>query len=323
MSDADDRHVTPPPPPPPPAGEAPRRSGIGVGPIVLIGLGVLLLASNIGWFSFGDLFRLLSYWPIALVAVGVDMLTSGRYRLTVIAVAIALALVLWSADVGGRAAGWRIGGIGAAGATVSVEQPLERAAAGRVVLDLGVGQVRVDGNARAGELVSGTILTGRGETIDQSSRLEGGTRVVQIRTRQERFGGINVGGDGRRWELSLTREVPVSLSVSAGVGQTTLDLSEVRLTDISYDGGVGESTVTLPAGSYSGTFDLGVGSSTIRIPRDAEVQVAVSSGLGRVSMPRDLRREGDVYTSDGYAGARERITLRVNGGVGAITVDRR
>jgi hypothetical protein len=323
MSDADDRHATPPPPPPPPAGEAPRRSGIGVGPIVLIGLGVLLLASNIGWFSFGDLFRLLSYWPIALVAVGVDMLTSGRYRLTVIAVAVALALVLWSADVGGRAAGWRIGGIGAAGATVSVEQPLERAAAGRVVLDLGVGQVRVDGNARAGELVSGTILTGRGETIDQSSRLEGDTRVVQIRTRQERFSGINVGGDGRRWELSLTREVPVSLSVSAGVGQTTLDLSEVRLTDISYDGGVGESTVTLPAGSYSGTFDLGVGSSTIRIPRDAEVQVAVSSGLGRVSMPRDLRREGDVYTSDGYAGARERITLRVNGGVGAITVDRR
>jgi hypothetical protein len=325
MSDAHDRHEVPPSPPqsPQPGGASTsRRSAVGAGPIILIVLGLVLLASNLGWFSFGEIFRLLSYWPIALVAIGVDMLTNGRYRLAVIAVAIALALVLWGGNVGGRG-GWTIGTATMAAETQSVAHPLAGASAGRVVLDLGVGQVRVDGAAPSGTLVSGTIQSGRGETIRQSSQLEGGVLTVRIRSEQERMSGINFGSETRRWEVSLTREVPVALSVSAGVGQTTLDLSGVTLSGITFDGGVGESTVTLPSGHYSGSFDLGVGSTTIRLPQGAAVQVVVNSGLGRVTMPRDLVRDGDVYTSPGFEGARDRITLRVDGGVGSIRVDRR
>jgi hypothetical protein len=318
MSDTHDRTETTPPSPP----SGPRRSAVGAGPIILIALGVLLLASNVGWFSLGDIFRLLAYWPIALVAVGVDMLTNGRYRLAVIATAVALALVLWSADVG-RTGGWTIGTFSGATEVHDIVVPREGADAGRVVLALGVGQVRVDGEAPRGSLLSGTIFTGRGERLVQTSDLEGGLRTVTLRSEQERMTGFNVRGDERRWNLSLSPDVPIALSVSAGVGQVTLDLSRLELTGISYDGGVGESTVTLPAGGYSGTFELGVGSTTIRIPRDAPVQVVVDSGLGRVSMPGDLRRDGDVYTSADYHTAPERITLRVDGGVGSIRVQRR
>jgi hypothetical protein len=97
----------------------------------------------------------------------------------------------------------------------------------------------------------------------------------------------------------------------------------VQLTGVDYRGGVGESTVRLPAGSYVGDFDFGVGAATITVPSGAAVRVAVSSGLGRVTVRGDLRRDGDVYTSPNYDTASERVTLRVNVGVGAITIDAR
>jgi predicted membrane protein len=66
-----------------------------------------------------------------------------------------------------------------------------------------------------------------------------------------------------------------------------------------------------------------VGSSTINVPRGANVRVTVTSGLGRVNVTGGLRRDGNVYTSDGYDTASERITLRINGGVGSIDVNYR
>jgi hypothetical protein len=311
---------------PPPSGAAPppperRTTGVGFGPLVLIGLGVLLLASNFGWFAFGDLFRILAYWPVALVAVGVDMLTTGRYRTAVIAVAVAVALVLWASDIG-RAGGTLFGGGTARGDTLTIATPLEGATRGRVILDLGVGRVRVTGDAPAGRFASGTIVSGRGETIEQRAHLDVDTMVLELRSRTQR-GTVQFGAEDRSWSLALTREVPLTLDVSAGVGQTTLDLSQVRLVGLTYAGGVGESIITLPSGGYVATLDLGVGSSTVRIPSGAPVRIVADAGLGRVSVPNDLRREGNVYTSTNYTPGADHIALTVRGGVGSISIQRR
>lgn len=321
MSDTPDRptNAGAPPPPAGPGPGVPRSGPFPIGPLVLIAVGVLLLAANLGWFSWGDLGRLLSLWPVALIAVGVDIFTAGRYRLLVIAGAVVVALLLWSGTGGTRGAGSWFGAPGPAAETVDVRHDLAGATAGRVTLDLGVGRVVVDGEAPSGVLVEGTIRTGRGETIRQTADTSGAVRQVRIASAQAP--GLNVGaGEDRRWELSLSRQVPVELSVSAGVGQTTIDLSRVQLTGVVYRGGVGESTVTLPPGSYDGSFDMGVGSATIELPRGAAVRLVVSTGLGRVNVTGGLRRDGNVYTSDGYEGATDRITLRVNGGVGSIDV---
>jgi hypothetical protein len=64
-----------PTPPGPSAPEATRARPVW--PYLLIVGGVLLLAANLGWLSVGWIGRLLSLWPVALIAVGVDLLTSG------------------------------------------------------------------------------------------------------------------------------------------------------------------------------------------------------------------------------------------------------
>jgi TM2 domain-containing membrane protein YozV len=50
------------------AGDSRRGEHSPVGAVALIGIGVLLLLANLGWFSF---YWVLHYWPVVLIAVGV------------------------------------------------------------------------------------------------------------------------------------------------------------------------------------------------------------------------------------------------------------
>ena len=299
-----------PTPPGPSAPEATRARPVW--PYLLIVGGVVLLAANLGWLSVGWIGRLLSLWPVVLIAVGVDLLTGGRYRRPVIAVAAVVALV------------WAFTGVGGSGERIDVAHPLDGARAAEVVLRLGVGDVTIDAAAPAGSLASGTIDTGRGETISQ--RLTRSGDVARLEIASQTSGPTSVGpNDVRRWSLSLSRAVPVDLRVNAGVGRNTLDLRAVTLSGLSYAAGVGETTVTLPErGGYDASFDLGVGATTVRVPEVVEARVTVRGGLGRVAVSGTFSREDDVYTTPGYGSASpgDRIDLTVQGGVGAVTVQR-
>jgi len=297
-------------PPGPSAPEAIRARPVW--PYLLIGAGVLLLASNLGWLGVGLLGRLLSLWPVLLIAVGADLLTGGRYRRPLIAVAAIVAVV------------WAFTGVGGTGERVDVAHALDGARAGEVVLRLGVGDVTVDAAAPTGSLASGTIDTGRGETISQ--RLTRSGDVARLEIASQASGLTSVGpNDVRRWSLSLSRAVPLDLRVHAGVGRNTLDLRAATLSGLNYAAGVGETTVNLPErGGYAASFELGVGATTVRVPEAVEARVTVRSGLGRVSVTGTFSREGDVYTTPGYAAEApgDRIDLTVQGGVGAVTVQR-
>jgi hypothetical protein len=299
-----------PTPPGPSAPEATRARPVW--PYLLIVGGVLLLAANLGWLSVGWIGRLLSLWPVALIAVGVDLLTGGRYRRPVIAVAAVVALV------------WAFTGVGGSGERIDVAHALDGARAGEVVLRLGVGDVTIDAAAPADSLAIGAIDTGRGEAISQ--RLTRSGDVARLEIASQTSGPTSVGPDDvRRWSLSLSRAVPLDLRVHAGVGRNTLDLRAATLSGLTYAAGVGETTVTLPErGGYDASFDLGVGATTVRVPEGVEARVTVRSGLGRVTVSGTFSRGDDVYTTPGYASAApgDRIDLTVRGGVGAVTVQR-
>jgi hypothetical protein len=309
-----------PSPPPSPHEPAPRPADRRiVWPYVLIGVGLLLLLTNVGWLSGGAILSLLNLWPIVLLAVGIDLLTNGRYRLPVVVGAIVVVLVLWLGGLGG-------GGLRAFGTVepVQIEHLLDGARAAEVELRLGVGEVRVDADAPPRTLIAGTILTGRGERVEEAVGRRGDVARLEITTRQQP--GMSISGmDRRRWDLSLTREVPVDLRVEAGVGDARFDLREADLARLSLQGGVGEITVILPErGGYVGELDLGVGETDVVIPRSVEARVTVNMGLGGVDVEGPWQQNGRVYTTDGYASAAsgDRIELTIGGGIGGVEVER-
>ena len=302
-----------PPNPPGPAPERGRRSPAWA--YALIGLGVWLLLVNAGWVRGFDLFSVLDLWPVALLAVGADLLSQGRYRLPIVAAAVVLGAVLLLG-----------GGFGTrgAGATETVEHGLDGARAAEVVLRLGVGSVEVRADAPSGRLLAGTVTTARGERLDQTAGRRGDVARVELVVRQQP--GTTISSNARRaWDLGLTREVPVDLRVEAGVGEVRFDLRQASLSRLDLSGGVGEIDVALPErGGFVGRLELGVGAATIKLPESVEARMTIDTGLGGVDVEGDWLRDGRVYTTPGYAQAapENRVELTISGGIGGVEVER-
>lgn len=290
-------------------------------PYILIAAGILVLLANIGWFSFGGLINALvsvaQLWPVALIAIGADMLTQGKHRAIVVAVALIVGAALFVTngvtDLFGR---------GGSSGTESVSMPLAGAQSSRIDLSSGVGRVAISVAPGSSEGVAGTVQPAAGERLTQSSQVRNGVFEAEIVSRTVNVGPFGFSGRGGAWELRLSDRVPVRLDFDGGVGESNLDLRGLDLTGLDIDAGVGAVEVTLPAsGSYEASIDAGVGEVVVRVPADASVRFTVSTGLGGVSTSGGFERSGNnVYFSPGFASGRPTANVVINGGVGAVTL---
>jgi hypothetical protein len=277
--------------------------------IVLIALGVVIVLMNLGTLNWLTTLRFLQLWPVALIALGVDMWTRGRYRLIVILVALLAAAGLYLS--GGSLGTTRV-------TTETIEQGLENASRATVTIATGVSEVRLRGLEDSNNLITGKLDLAPGERPSQRFNKSGTTAVYELRSEWSRNKPVNV--QKHIWDLALTTRIPISLSVGGGVGQSTLDLRELQLTDLTVNAGVGDLDISLAPGTYTAKINLGVGEANIHVPENVAARIEVERGLGALKVRGDFEVDEDVYTSPNYATAEHRIDLRVQGGVGTITI---
>jgi len=110
--------------------------------------------------------------------------------------------------------------------------------------------------------------------------------------------------------------------VSTGVGQSTLDLSSLKVTDLRVSSGVGQTEVWLPAqGRVTARVSGGVGELIVTIPEGMAARIHGSAGLGGLSVAQRFARQGGGdYVSANYATADDRVDLDISGGVGEVVV---
>ena len=292
-----------------------------VGPVILIGFGVILLLNNLGllsWTIWDTLFRL---WPVILIAIGLDILI-GRRSLWGSLLSAALVLAIFGGAIwlfASRPAG------GEAVTTEQISQPLGGAARAEVEIGFGVGQLRVSTMTDSKNLIEGTVALNKSETITRDFEITGDTARFTLRSQGVPvipFGGFGDPDSG--WQLKLNRDVPMAVSISIGVGESQIELSELHATSVQVNTGVGQTTLTLPRqGQVKAQVSGGVGQTIIYIPAGMAARIEVRNGLGNVSVSGDYTGEGGVYYSAGYSAAENRVDLEVNGGVGNIVIEER
>lgn len=292
-----------------------RRSSLFL-PVLLIVAGVVLLIGRFGLFDWGVLLGVLELWPLLLIALGADILTRGRYRMPIVLGVVALGAVFYYTPGLAPARG-------GPAETHEIAYELGEARAADVELRHGVGVLNLGVLPANSELmVGGEIGTGNRERLVRSYEVRDG--VARLRLAGESRGpSFGVRGHERTWNLELTRAVSIDLDIDAGVGESHLNLREATLGSFDLDAGVGQVNLTLPErGGYRGEIDAGVGEVVVRVPRQVEARFTVSTGLGGATVNGDWTTDGNVHTTAGYssASAEERIDVRVDGGVGQITV---
>ena len=320
----------------------PLRRGLRSGPLItatwLIGLGVLFLVRdflNLGW---GEA------WPLFIIWIGVGTLVSQLVRLgrapigawslvwPLAWIAVGSVLLLSTTQVIETSPGELIGEwwpvvpivIGAwflvaavwpwrRPIAESLSLPLEGAAEGDVRIRFGGGELEL-GRAPVGALVEGTFLGGVTYRRDGPGSVELEPDAARAFPLWDRL---------PRWRLGLNGEVPLELRVESGAARVSLDLTELLVRRVELKTGASETELTLPraAGASTARVEAGAASVDVRVPPDVAARIRSRMALGSTSVDEGrFPRRGDVYESEGYEQAPNRVEIEIAGGMGSVHV---
>jgi hypothetical protein len=262
--------------------------------IFLIAIGVLLLLGNMGIIT-GDIWRFV--WPIFLIVLGVVFLLGAT----------------------GRRGRW------SSAAAVNDSVPLDGAASSQIILQHGAGRLFVSAGSDPSLLFRGSF----GGGVDKQVRRTGDRLDVSLRTNvrdwTEWWGPWNWWGapGAFDWNLSLNSGIPLALKLETGASQTQLDLSALRVTELSIKTGASSTEITMPAnaGSTHARVESGAASVKVRIPQGVAARISGKMGLGALDVDQQrFPARGGGYESNEFITAANRVELQVEGGVGSVDV---
>jgi hypothetical protein len=292
-----------------------------LGPILLIALGTVLLLNTLGILEWSVWWSILRLWPVLLIAAGLDLLL-GRHSIWGSLLAAVLFVVIMIGAL------WLSGtGIGDGSLTTQeIREPLEGATEAVVVIEPGVGVLRIRALPESANLIEGEIHLSKGEKVAQDRSDSDGKTTFELRT----LGGgpwapfVGAWDEQRAWDLGLSPGPTLELSTSLGLGDARLDLTDMTLGDLQANMGLGWMEVTLPAeGRYQARIDGAIGAATIVIPEGVAARIHTDTGIAGRQLPADLQQqEENVYVSPNYTTAENRVDLDVSQAIGLLRIRR-
>ncbi|MES0338677.1 MAG: DUF5668 domain-containing protein [Anaerolineales bacterium] len=293
-----------------------RRPGI-TGPVILISLGVIFLLNNMGFIELNLWDVIMRFWPILLIAIGLDILIGRRSAWgAAIAVVVVLAILAGGIVFFDNQAQWTY-------AAEKFEIPLGNVEEATISIDPALGYLLVDALPKgSNELLRGEVRPFSGEEIGKTVDISGTRATIDLRTEgvivAPFFGGWS---DQPSWDLALHPEVATDLIVDFGVGKVELDLQDLQIGEIHVEQGLGQMILLLPsADNMDINLDGGIGEIQVVIPEDVGVRIRAGVGIGNVLVPSDYTRDGDFYISPGYAAAENQIEMVIDLAIGSVQV---
>ena len=290
-----------------------------VGATVLIGLGGLFLAATFGYYSLNPLEIIFRLWPLFVVSAGLGLIFSRRHTgivgslIGAILMAGVLGLAIWQLS----------------GQLLTVEatpgprftQALEGATKANVTIAPAAGSLRLKALPEPSALVDGVVRLPANEGVQRSFSVKDGVANLTLRDNGAFVGVGPLSSDWYRWDLGLNPNVLLTLRVDQGAGDAVIDLSGLKVSNLTENQAVGSTTVTLPqAGDMQARLSSAIGSTTLIVPPGAAVRLHVSGAIFTADIPAEYTRRGDVYTSPNYESAADQIDVYVNTAIGTLTV---
>ena len=264
--------------------------------ILLVGLGFLFLANNLGLRS-RNVWSMI--WPVFLILLGISFLLGSS---------------------GGPA------GMVLEEGTV----PLEGAEGAKVIVKHGAGKLTVDGSAESGTLASGTFANG----LDARVTRDGNQLDVVMKPKSPIFPDVMfpwnwTTGGGLQWDFGFTRDIPLNLVFETGAVDAYLDLTDLQVKELILKTGASSTNLTLPAGAgfTRVKIEAGAASVKIHIPEGVaarvEAEAGAEVGFTLTSLSVDQNRfpkVNDYYQSAEYDSAENKVEIRIESGLGSIEI---
>ncbi len=260
-----------------------RRGELFWGSLLVI-LGILFFLQAAGYLT-GDVFGW--FWPILIVALGIWVLAGGFGRRTRFASAEKFSVPLQ----------------GAREASLEIEQ--------------GAGRLEVRSGANPGDFLTGIT----GAAMNHTEHLEGEKLAVRLEAGPTFI--PMIGPEGGLWEYRLSGEIPISISLRSGASGLDLDLTDLRVTRLMFEGGASRLRLKLPSRVENAVVEIRAGAARIdlEVPRGVSLRFRGRTvGSLQVDESRFPRSETGLYQSAGYDAAPCKADVTVDGGATSVRI---
>lgn len=198
--------------------------------------------------------------------------------------------------------------------------PSENAGRARIAINHGMGKLIVNTATIDSALVEGRCS----EEVQPTAEQRGDEVAVNIGTIENAWIQALIPWQWHpfNWDLGLNPHVPTELSVDSGMSEIHLDLSQLQLSKLSMNYGMGAAHVTLPAaaGHTSARFKTGMSSLKIRVPAGVAARIHID-GFGDADVDKHrFPPMGDYYQSPDYDTASNKVDIKVDYGMGSVEI---
>jgi hypothetical protein len=310
------------------------------GPILLIGIGVILLLANLGRLPELNWQAALNLWPLLLIFIGLNIIVRQVPRpfgtwLSLLVALITVAVFgyvllfsgnttifssneLWSPGIAKQEqVSTPVGDVTEASITIEFNSAGGDVFALRDSLDLIEADVSYNGEMVFDSEVSGDKATVHLETVDNQG-------LLFWANPESWFGSDEM----PRWNVGIDPLVSTDLIMNLASGSVVLDLAELTLSELIVDGGSGSADIRLPDGDYDGSYDVGSGRVSMTLPAQGQQEFIIDGGSGsltiyvpdstEVSLEADmgsggLRISDDRFSTDSADSSEDQIIWRTDG----------
>ena len=294
--------------------------------LLLVAAGVVLLLQNLDLIGWGFWLEIWRFWPVLLVAVGVNIMLGRRlpWLATAIVVALVCGSAVWAALL---AESGRDTVVARTSKVLGETNRLDMA------VDIGFGSLTIDSlPSDSPNLVEWSLEAPCGGAATSFNR-HGDAATLDV-TMDPGSLACQWGADRR---VSLSRVPDVYIDIDTGASSIELDLTDLRVPVLNVNAGAASVFIKMPAdaGPAEAVISAGASSIDVRIPDGVPARILNDSALSSLNVSSRfqslrgafsegqtvMRRDpGEIFQSPGYREAENRVSIELNVGVSSVSV---
>lgn len=299
-----------------PEEKRPRRNYAPVWGIFLLFLGIVFLLQTLNvlpWELWGTLWR---FWPVLIILIGLGFLLV-RFNVWLVS---GVVLVLLFGCLG--IAIWLYEPSSPPGEiTQSYSEPLD-----------GLEQAQVEIDFSLGTLTVNSLPPGSLNFVEADSTVRNADMRVDFRRKDsegklyltKEQGNVPFPSDGdNRYQVRLTRNIPLTLDIKSSASDNELDLSELQVTELRLNMDAGNCKVTMPSSTetVNAYIKANVANLEVDIPDGvaAKIQADINLSAFDINGSR-FSKQGDYYISEDFDTAQNRIYLEIDSNLGRVQI---
>ncbi len=281
-------------------------------PLILIGVGVLILLANLNIVELDNLYKLVNLWPLLLIGAGINLMFRRQFEwlglvLGVVLLAIIVVFLIYAPQIDMPTfmtpKNMK---------SESYSEVIGSAESYKLDLNTDVGHITLTGDASQGDLVD-IEMQHRSKSYFDVSGSDHKDITLNLKDKEIWFQPNNWFGREESFvNVALDPSLPAEIFIDHSSGNIDLLLEEFELLILDVELSSGNIDVALPAGSYPINLDISSGNMFVDFSTDMNLifDAEISSGSMTLDLVEYLSGNIDLDISSGS------ITLNIPAGLG-------